>query len=195
MISSLRGTVLSQQPPHSLVIEVGGVGFKVSVAASVFDDIDGVGRSAFLHTYLLVREEALTLFGFSTEEQRSLFELLLTVQGVGPRLALAVLSTLSIDILRRAVSNEQPEVLDRVPGVGRRTAEKIVFSLKDKLGTAVGLGAITSASDVDTEVLAALTALGYSVVEAQAAVQAIPKGASNTTEDRIMAALQYFSSP
>jgi Holliday junction DNA helicase RuvA len=195
MISSLRGTVLSQQPPHSLVIEVGGVGYKVSVAASVFDDIDGVGRSAFLHTYLLVREEALTLFGFSTEEQRSLFELLLTVQGVGPRLALAVLSTLSIDILRRAVSNEQPEVLDRVPGVGRRTAEKIVFSLKDKLGAAVGLGAITSASDVDTEVLAALTALGYSVVEAQAAVQAIPKGAANTTEDRIMAALQYFSSP
>jgi Holliday junction DNA helicase RuvA len=144
---------------------------------------------------LLVREDALTLFGFSSEEQRSLFELLLTVQGVGPRLALAVLSTLSIDLLRRAVATEQPDVLDRVPGVGKRTAEKIVFSLKDKLGTSAGLGAISTATDVDTEVLGALTALGYSVVEAQSAVQSIPKGAANTTEERIMAALQYFSSP
>jgi Holliday junction DNA helicase RuvA len=195
MISSLRGTVISQQPPQSLVIEVGGVGYKVSVPGSVFDDLDGVGRSAFLHTYLLVREDALTLFGFTNEEQRSLFELLLTVQGVGPRLALAVLSTLSIDILRRAVANEQSDVLDRVPGVGKRTAEKIVFSLKDKLGSALGLGAMTTAGDIDTEVLSALTALGYSVVEAQAAVQSIKKGEANTTEERIMAALQYFSSP
>jgi Holliday junction DNA helicase RuvA len=194
MISSLRGTVLHLQPPQSLVIEVGGVGFKVNVPGSVFDELDGVGRTTFLHTYLMVREDALTLFGFTTEEQRSLFELLLTVQGVGPRLALSVLSTLSIDLLRRAVANEQPDVLDRVPGVGKRTAEKIVFSLKDKLGTALGLGAIATVTDVDTEVLAALTALGYSVVEAQAALQSIPKGTAHTTEERIMAALQYFSS-
>jgi holliday junction DNA helicase RuvA len=194
MISSLRGTVLQTQPPQSLVIEVGGVGFKVNVPASVFDEIDGVGRTAFLHTYLKVSEDALALFGFATEEQRTVFEQLLTVQGVGPRLALSVLSTLSIDLLRRAVSNEQPDVLDRVPGVGRRTAEKIVFSLKDKLGAASTLGAIAMATDVDTEVLAALTALGYSVVEAQAAVQSIAKGAASTTEDRILLALQYFSS-
>lgn len=193
MISSLRGTVLLSQPPNSLVIEVGGVGFKVNVPALVFDDIDGVGRTAFLHTYLMVREDALTLFGFTTEEQRSLFELLLTVQGVGPRLALAVLSTLSIDLLRRAVSSEQADVLDRVPGVGKRTAEKIVFTLKDKLGAAVGLGAISSADDMDTEVLSALTSLGYSVVEAQAAVQSIAKGSGTTTEDRIRLALQYFT--
>ena len=193
MISSLRGTVLLSQPPNALVIEVGGVGFKVNVPALVFDDIDGVGRTAFLHTYLMVREDALTLFGFTTEEQRSLFELLLTVQGVGPRLALAVLSTLSIDILRRAVSSEQPDVLDRVPGVGKRTAEKIVFTLKDKLGTSVGLGAISAGADMDTEVMSALTTLGYSVVEAQAAVQSIAKGAGSTTEDRIRLALQYFS--
>ena len=194
MISSLRGTVLNTQPPQSLVIEVGGVGFRVNVPASVFDEIDGVGRTAFLHTHLLVREDALTLFGFSTEEQRSLFELLLTVQGVGPRLALSVLSTLSIDLLRRAVSSEQADVLDRVPGVGRRTAEKIVFSLKDKLGAATGLATLTAATDVDTEVLAALTALGYSVVEAQAALQSIGKDKGTSTEERIRLALQYFSS-
>ncbi len=193
MISSLRGTVLHMEPPAFLVVEVGGVGFRVNVPAPVFDDLDGVGRAAFLHTYLMVREDALTLYGFTSEEQRALFELLLTVQGVGPRLALAVLSTLSLDVLRRAVAAEQPDVLDRVPGVGRRTAEKIVFSLKDKLAAGpAGLGLVTAATDVDTETLAAMTALGYSVVEAQAAVQSIPKGEGKTVEDRIRLALQYF---
>ena len=198
MISSLRGTVLQLNHPDSLVVEVGGVGFKVFVPASVFDELDGAkaGRTAFLHTYLMVREDALTLYGFSTEEQRALFELLLTVQGVGPKLGLAILSSLSLDVLRRAVAQEQAEVLDRVPGVGRKTAEKIVFTLKDKLGAEVGLGAITRVSDVDTEVLAALTALGYSVVEAQAAVQSIPKGEEvRSVEDRVRLALQYFATP
>jgi Holliday junction DNA helicase RuvA len=195
MISSLRGTVLQINPPDSLVVEVGGVGFKVSVPASVFDDLGGVGHTAFLHTYLMVREDALALYGFTTDEQRALFELLLTVQGVGPRLGLAILSSLSLDVLRRAVAQEQAEVIDRVPGVGRKTAEKIVFTLKDKLGAEVGLGAITRVSDVDTEVLAALTALGYSVVEAQAAVQSIPKGEGKDVEERIRLALQYFATP
>ena len=157
--------------------------------------MDGVGRGVFLHTYLIVREDALTLYGFSSEEQRALFELLLTVQGVGPRLGLAVLSSLSLDVLRSAVAQEQAEVLDRVPGVGRKTAEKIVFALKDKLGAGVGLGVLTPVSDVDTEVIGAMTALGYSVVEAQAAVQAIPKGQGQDVEDRIRLALQYFSKP
>ncbi len=196
MISSLRGTVLQLNHPDSLVVEVGGVGFKVFVPALVFDELDGVGRPAFLHTYLMVREDALTLYGFSTEEQRALFELLLTVQGVGPKLGLAILSSLSLDVLRRAVAQEQAEVLDRVPGVGRKTAEKIVFTLKDKLGAEIGLGAITRVSDVDTEVLAALTVLGYSVVEAQAAVQSIPKGEeARSVEDRVRLALQYFATP
>jgi holliday junction DNA helicase RuvA len=195
MIASLRGTLLHIQQPSFLVVEVGGVGFKVSVPASVFDELDGIGRVVFLHTYLMVREDALNLYGFSTEEQRALFELLLTVQGVGPRLALSVLSTLSLDVLRNAVAQEQAEVLDRVPGVGRKTAEKIVFALKDKLGAAAGLGALAPVSDVDTEVMGALTALGYSVVEAQAALQSIPKGQGPDVEDRIRLALQYFSTP
>jgi holliday junction DNA helicase RuvA len=195
MIASLRGTVLHIQQPSLLVVEVGGVGFKVSVPASVFDDLDGVGRNVFLHTYLMVREDALNLYGFSTEEQRALFELLLTVQGVGPRLALSVLSTLSLDVLRHAVAQEQAEVLDRVPGIGRKTAEKIVFALKDKLGAGTALGALAPVSDVDTEVLGALTALGYSVVEAQSALQSIPKGQGKDVEDRIRLALQYFSTP
>jgi holliday junction DNA helicase RuvA len=194
MIASLRGTVLVIDPPNTLVVEVGGVGFKVSVPSSVFDDLDGVGRTVFLHTHLIVREDALSLFGFSSEEQRMLFELLLTVQGVGPRLALAVLSSLSIDVLRQAVGADQPEVLDRVPGVGRRTAEKIVFALKDKLGSEYAFAVLGSAGDLDTEVIGALTSLGYSVVEAQAAVQNIPKGQGENVEDKIRLALQYFTS-
>jgi Holliday junction DNA helicase RuvA len=195
MISSLRGTVL-HIGPDSLIVEVSGVGYKVFVPATVFDSLDGVGRNIFLHTYLIVREDGFTLHGFSSEEQRALFELLLTVQGVGPKLALSVLSTLSLDVLRRAVAQDQAEVLDRVPGVGRKTAEKIVFTLKDKLGVeAVTLGGVAMVSDLDTEVIAALTALGYSVVEAQAAVQSIPKGEGRDVEARIRLALQYFAVP
>jgi|SRR5579859_2540634 len=193
MIASLRGTVLHIQQPSFLVVEVGGVGFKVSVPATVFDELDGIGRTVFLHTYLMVREDALNLYGFSTEEQRALFELLLSVQGVGPRLALSVLSTLSLDVLRHAVAQQQAEVLDRVPGVGRKTAEKIVFALKDKVGAEAGLGVLAPVSDVDTEVIGALTALGYSVVEAQAALQSIPKGQGKDVEERIRLALQYFT--
>lgn len=197
MIASLRGTVLALNTPDHLIIEVGGVGFKVLVPVSVFDLAESVGRSVFLHTLLIVREDSLTLYGFASEEQRALFELLLTVQGVGPKLALAVLSSLSLDVLRNAVAHEQAEVLDRVPGVGKKTAEKIVFTLKDKLGKGLTLATLTHADDVDTEVIAALTALGYSVVEAQAAVQAIPKAESQmarTTEDRLRLALAYFAS-
>ncbi len=195
MISSLRGTILQITPPDLVILEVGGVGFKVLAPASVIEELEGVGRTAFLHTQLIVREDALTLYGFSSEDQRGLFELLLTVQGVGPKLALAVLSALSLDVLRRAVAQEQPEVLERVRGVGRKTAEKIVFVLKDKLrvhGLEMGLRPV---SEADTEVLAALTALGYSVVEAQAALQSIPKGEGATTEDRIRLALRYFAGP
>jgi holliday junction DNA helicase RuvA len=195
MLASLRGTLLQITLPDQVVVEVGGVGFKVFVPASVIDELEGVGRSAFLHTQLIVREDALTLYGFSSEEQRGLFELLLTVQGVGPKLALAVLSALSLDVLRRAVAQEQPEVLERVRGVGKRTAEKIVFALKDKLrahGLEKGLGPV---NEGDTEVLAALTTLGYSLVEAQAALQSIPKGEGKDTEDRIRLALRYFANP
>jgi len=194
VISSLRGVVLILHQPDHIVVEVGGVGFKVFVPASVLDDAD-VGHTLFLHTHLIVREEALTLFGFSNEEQRALFEMLLTVQGVGPKLALAVLSALSVDVLRRAVVNEQAEVFNRVRGVGKKTAEKIVFALKDKLGVDFSLAGVTQPSDLDTEVLTALTALGYSVVEAQAAVQSISKSEGQTVEDRIRLALGYFATP
>jgi Holliday junction DNA helicase RuvA len=194
VISSLRG-LIQHIDNDFLILEVGGVGLKVFVPSSVFEQVDGVGKVAFLYTHLIVREDALTLYGFSSEEQRALFETLLGVNGVGPKLALAVLSYVSPDNLRRAVGQEQPEVLDRVPGVGKKTAEKIVFHLKDKFGPGVPLGTGVPISDVDTEILGALTALGYSVVEAQAALQSIPKDAPKDVEERVRLALQYFAKP
>ena len=194
MIASLRG-LIQQTGPDFLIIEVGGVGLKVFAPTSVFDHVAGVGKMIFLYTHLIVREDALTLYGFASEEQRALFETLLGVQGVGPKLALAVLSYVSPDNLRRAVSQEQPELLDRVPGVGKKTAEKIVFHLKDKFGPGLPLGATVPVTDLDTDVLSALIALGYSVVESQAALQSIPKDAPKDVEDRVRLALQYFARP
>ncbi len=192
MIASLRGTLLSIAPPDSLVLEVGGVGYRVSVPTSVLDGVD-VGRGLFLHTVMIVREDALSLYGFENEEQRTLFDLLLGVQGVGPKVALSVLSSLSPEVLRSAIVNEQPDVLSRVKGIGKKTAEKLVFSLKDKLGGGFEFGGVMPA-DIDADVITALTALGYSVVEAQAAVQAIPKEHNTAPlEERIRLALGYFS--
>lgn len=194
MISSLRGLV-QHIATDFLIIEVGGVGLKVFVPHSVFEQIEGVGQLTFIHTHLIVREDALTLYGFASEDQRTLFETLLSVQGVGPKLALAVLSFISPDNLRRAVSQEQPELLNRVPGVGKKTAEKIVFHLKDKLGSGLGLGIAAPINDLETEILSALTTLGYSIVESQAALQSIPKDAPTDVEERVRLALQYFTRP
>jgi Holliday junction DNA helicase RuvA len=194
MIASLRGTVMHIDPPDSLVLEVAGVGYRVAVPVSVLDGAD-VGRPLHVHTVMIVREDALALYGFSDDEERGLFELLLTVQGVGPKVALAVLSSLAPEMLRAAIANEQAEVLSRVKGIGRRTAEKIVFTLRDKLGRGPGLAEVTSAADIDGDLIAALTALGYSAVEAQSAVQSLPKESrAAPLEDRLRQTLAALAS-
>ena len=191
MIASVRGRVL-ETLVDSVVIEVGGVGLQVYVPAPVRDTLRR-GESTFLHTYLVVREDALTLFGFETLEGREFFQLLLTVNGVGPRLALAILSTMTPDAIRRAVFHEQAEIFSRVPGVGKKTAQKILLQLQDKITPDIGLEPVGALGEGDGEVLDALTSLGYSVVEAQAAIQAIPRDAPEDVESRLMLALQYFS--
>ena len=191
MIDLLSGQVASLAK-DSLVMLVGGVGFRVYVTKNVFDTVNAPGQAITLHTHLQVREDALTLYGFLTEDERSIFELLLTVNGVGPKVATAILSALSVDHLRAAVTHDEPQVLTRAPGVGKKTAEKIVFELKNKLG-AGGIPAIIAMSDLDTDVIANLTALGYSVVEAQSALQSIPRDAPPDIETRVRLALQFFS--
>lgn len=192
MISTVRG-VVQQISAAEMVVEVGGVGLRLLVPRSVLESGASVGKVVFLHTYLVVREDALTLFGFGSPEQRELFELLLQVSGIGPKLALAVLSNVSPDALRAAVVSGQPEALDRVPGVGKKTAERIVFHLKDKFAAPGAGGPVLIPAD--TDVLAALTSLGYSLVEAQAAVQALPPDAPEQLEGRVRLALRYFARP
>jgi Holliday junction DNA helicase RuvA len=191
MIASLKGTVLLKES-DSLVIGVGGVGIEVFVPA-VLHDTAVPGEALDLLTHLIVREDSLTLYGFSTREDRKYFVLLNGVSGIGPRLALAVLSTLNPEAVRRAVFHEQPEVFTRVPGIGKKTAEKVLFHLKDRITDVDDLSPLASMADKDSETLEALVALGYSVVEAQAALQSIPKDAPDDVEDRLRLALQYFS--
>jgi Holliday junction DNA helicase RuvA len=190
MIATLRGEV-SQIEENALVVEVGGVGLRVFVPAPVRTRLKA-GEVVLLYTHLVVREDALTLYGFESQAERELFNTLLGVDGVGPKVALSVLSTMTLDAIQRAVFAEEADVLSRVPGVGKKTAQKMALHLKDKLKPTDALSKVAAMSDTDGEVLAALTALGYSVIEAQTAIQSIPKDTPDDVEERLRLALQYF---
>ncbi len=191
MIARISGVVAAVGPDH-LVVQVGGVGFRVFVPTPVLERVDGVGRPVELVTHLHVRENELALYGFLTEEELALFELLLGVSGVGPKVALATLSTVSPEALRQAVVRDEPGILSRVPGVGPKTARAIIFHLRDKL-TLVGAEAVPLLTDQDAEVIAALTALGFSIVEAQTALQNLPRDEEMTLEERVRRALAYLA--
>jgi Holliday junction DNA helicase RuvA len=193
MISSINGRIIDKDV-HSLVVEVGGVGLEINAPADLCRAAE-IGSVISLKTHLVVRENELSLYGFATREEREFFIMLIGVNGVGPRLALAVLSTLVPNAIRRAVFAEQAEVFSRVPGVGKTTAQKILLHLKNKIKDVDGLEAAAALDDLDTEVIGALTSLGYSIVEAQAALQSIPKDAPRDVEQRLRLALAYFSAP
>lgn len=190
MISSLEGSVQSVGDDQ-LVVEVGGIGLQLAVPLARLDVVPRVGGKIFLHTYLNVREDALELYGFGDADQRRLFQLLLKVNGVGPRLAMATLAHMAPDAVRRAVASDQPELMTQVPGIGRKTAEKIVFDLKDEFERLDVEP--EAATEMDTELLDVLTGLGYSVVEAQAAVQSLPDDTPEDMEERVRLALRYFA--
>ncbi len=190
MIATLRGEI-TQIEDNALILEVGGVGLRVFTPAPLRGRLKA-GEVAFLFTHLIVREDSLTLYGFESQADRDLFIILLGVDGVGPKVALSVLSTMTLDAVQRAVFAEESDLFSRVPGVGKKTAQKISLHLKDKLKPSDALAKMAAMSDYDSEVLAALTALGYSVVEAQAAIQSLPKDAPTAVEERLRAALGYF---
>lgn len=190
MIRMVRGPVVARGRDF-LVIDVHGVGYKVSVPEPIALATSN-NEELLLHTYLQVREDALNLFGFTEAEELAMFELLLGVNGVGPKVAMSILGVLNPDMLRMAVAAEEPAMIARVPGVGKRTAEKIVLELRDKVKQTSGLQTIAEATDVDSEVIDALISLGYSVVEAQRAVQKLPKEATDV-EERLRLALSQFT--
>jgi len=191
MIATLRGEI-TQIEDNAIIVETGGVGLRVFVPAPLRTRMQA-GEATMLYTHLVVREDDWKLYGFETKTDRDLFVTLLGVDGVGPRTALAVMSGTTLDVLQRAVFGDEPDLLGRVPGVGKKTAQKIVLYLKDRLKPSETVQAVAAMSDADSEVLAALTALGYSVVEAQTAIQSIPKDASQDVEERLRLALQQFS--
>ena len=190
MIATLRGEI-SQIEESALILEVGGVGLRVFVPAPLRTRMKA-GEALLLYTHLVVREDSLTLYGFEAQSERELFTILLGVDGVGPKVALSVLSTMTLDAIQRAVFADEAELLGRVPGVGKKTAQKMALHLKDKLKPTDALAQVAAMSETDSEVLAALTALGYSVVEAQSAIQSLPKDAPDDTEERLRLTLQYF---
>ncbi len=189
MIAAVEGRVATRTG-DALIVMVGGIGLRVLCPQPTLTSARA-GEIIQLHTHLVVREDELTLVGFATEDELDLFQKLLGVSGVGPRLALSVLSAMAPDALRLAIGQEQPDLLARIPGIGKKTAQKIVLELKDKVGAievAEGLAALTEA---DAAVIDALTALGYSIVEAQRAVQALPKDVTDV-EERLRRALASF---
>ena len=193
MIASLHGTV-DWIGEESLIVRVGGLGLRVWVTTGVINKLAELGREINLAAYLVVREDSLTLYGFSSEEEKTIFELMMTVSGVGPRIALAALNTLSPEMLGNAVQRDEPEVIARIPGVGKKTAQKIVLELKGKIIASEMPAGLAAVSTLDTEVIDALTAMGFSIVEAQAALQFIPRDTPDDIEERVRIALSYFSS-
>jgi Holliday junction DNA helicase RuvA len=191
MISVLHGTVISQET-DGIIVDVNGIGFHVMLPTYFKDQVQP-GEVVYLYTRMIIREDAWTLCGFETRDGRDVFDLLLSVNGIGPRLALSILSTLTPEVIRKAVVSNQVDIFNRVPGIGKKTAQKIVLHLQDRLPTAGEITSLSMISDVDSEVIAALTALGYSLVEAQSALQIIPRDTPQEIETRLRIALQYFT--
>jgi Holliday junction DNA helicase RuvA len=191
MIASIQGKVL-HKGNDALVIAVGGVGIEL-IATRATHEKSLLGDDTFIYTRLIVREDSLALYGFISDYERDMFDTLLKVSGVGPKLAIQILSNISLDNLRQAVVTERAELLTRVPGIGQKTAKKILLELKDKLPT--GLDALPGGGfdDINSDVLDALVVLGFSIVEAQSAIQALPPNAPNDTQERIRLCLQSLS--
>ena len=193
MIGRLTGVLACKEPP-SLLLDVNGVGYELDAPMSTFYDLPATGDRVTLYTHLVVREDAQLLYGFSRESQRQLFRNLLKVNGVGPRVALAVLSGLSEQELITCLAHEDIARLIKVPGIGRKTAERLVIELRDKVdlaGTPVAGAARPPGVPADPvqEAISALIALGYKPVEASRAVSVVPQDGLRS-EDLIRAALK-----
>jgi len=191
MIASIQGKVILIGDDH-LVIDVSGIGYLVYVTDVVGQSIRR-GEKISLFTHLVVREDSLTLFGFQDQEELVLFQQLIKVNGVGPRLALETLSTHTPDILKRAVINKQEEIFSQVSGIGKKTAQKILLSLEDRIPLDEVFVISPETAGVNAEVQEALISLGYSVLEAQAALQSVPDDAPLDLESRLTIALRHFS--
>lgn len=189
MISTLFGRIQAKSN-DSIILNVGGVGFRVRMPTNVLENVGGVGSEAQVYTHLHVREDDLSLYGFSSEDALRLFETLLTVNGIGPKVALGLMSSTSIDLLRSAIGQGNLDVLTGIPGIGKKTAQRLVLELKGKIDI-TGTADLGEYSPLDGDVVNALINLGYSAAEAAGAARSVPASAK-TVEDRVRMALQYL---
>jgi Holliday junction DNA helicase RuvA len=190
VIGRITGQLIEKRPP-TVVVDVHGVAYEVDVPMSTYFTLPATGATVALHTHLVVREDAHLLFGFGTEEERRVFRQLLKISGVGARTALAVLSGLSVSELYRAVSTQDGARLTKIPGIGKKTAERLLLELRDRLGGGVAPSASGSAASVRGDVLNALSALGYSDKEASAALARVSSEAA--VPEAIRQALKLLS--
>ena len=190
MIGRLRGQLVAKNPPQ-ILIDVAGVGYEVDVPMSTFCNLPELGANVVILTHLVTREDAQLLYGFLTQEERTLFRALIKVSGIGPRIGLAILSGMNTADLVNAIESGESGLLTRIPGIGKKTAERLVLELKGKL-LGVGLSiSLPTASAHHADIISALVALGYSEREAQGAAKALPPETS--VSDGIRLALQRLT--
>ena len=189
MIARIRG-ILLQKSPTSVLVETGGIGFQVQIPVSSMNALGEPGQEVQLLTVLHVREDALQLFGFATRDEKELFIQLIGVSGVGPKLAQAVLSGISVDDFRSAIHQQNFSALSRIPGIGRKTAERLVVELKDKIGKAAQTGTAEGGTSAGEEAVKALLSLGYKRTQAETVIQRLTRESSMPIEELIRRALR-----
>ncbi len=191
MISSLRGRVESFSN-SSAVINVGGIGFQVFLPTPTLSALATIGKEVQLYTYLQVREDNMTLYGFASPEELALFQTLLDVSGIGPKLALSMLSAMSVEQLTMAIATGSTDLLTTIPGIGKKLASRVVLELKEKVGAAWVAAPATGLAQENADVLSALTSLGYSAAEATKAVATLPADPKLSLEEKVKVALGYL---
>jgi len=191
VIAGLKGRLQALGSDWAIV-NVGGIGFQVFMPTSTLSNLGAIGEEVELHTHLHIREDNATLYGFATPEELGLFQNLITVSGMGPRLALAMLSAMSVEKLAMAIATGSADLLDEIPGIGKKLASRLILELKGKIAAGWLAAPAAELAEENADVLAALTSLGYSVREATRAVATLPPDQKLTLEEKIKLALQYF---
>lgn len=191
MIASLKG-VIDAISKDSMIVNVNGIGFKLSVPTSVLSELGVVGREIKLYTHMHVREDDLSLYGFGSLDELRLFETLISVSGLGPKTAMGMLSAMSADQLAMAIASGSVEMLTTIPGIGKKTADRLILELKDKVGGVMISTPAGRATQENADVVTALVSLGYTAQETARAVNALPTGQKLKLEEKIKLALQYL---
>ena len=191
MIAGLRGKLESLGSDWA-IINVGGIGFQVYMPTSTLSTLGTIGEEVQLHTHFHLREDNATLYGFASTDELGLFQTLISVSGLGPKLALAMLSAMGVEKLVMSIATGSADLLTVIPGIGKKMANRLILELKEKVGAGWITTPAAQLAEENADVLAALTSLGYSVAEATRAVATLPPSSDLSLEDKIKLALQYF---